>query len=140
MRCDFIVKQFFRFSTHNRFSLDIPYINSGCFITLHEQSLQLGYSLGLLSQPRVGVALSSRGFRRAGPSLWDSLPRRLRSADSYTLSSSPVWQLTFSLVQASLTPSNSSPEYQVVLTRFFSFFVFLHIHIQYNFLNISIQF
>jgi len=35
-------------------------------------------SLSLLSQPRVNIALASRGFRHAGlASFWNSLPRHL---------------------------------------------------------------
>ena len=41
-------------------------------------------SLNLLSQPRVNIALASRGFRHAGPSIWNSLPPHLRSIDTYT--------------------------------------------------------
>ena len=41
-------------------------------------------SLNLLTQPRVNTALASRGFRHAGPSIWNSLPPHLRSIDSYT--------------------------------------------------------
>jgi hypothetical protein len=41
-------------------------------------------SLNLLSQPRINISLASRGFRHAGPSLWNSLPPNLRSIDSYT--------------------------------------------------------
>jgi len=35
-------------------------------------------SLNLLSKPRIDIALASRGFRRAGPSLWNSFPHHLR--------------------------------------------------------------
>jgi len=41
-------------------------------------------SLNLLSQPRAKIALASRGFRHAGPSIWNSLPPHLRSFDTYT--------------------------------------------------------
>jgi len=34
-------------------------------------------SLNLLSQPRINIALASRGFRHAGPSLWNSLPHHV---------------------------------------------------------------
>jgi len=40
-------------------------------------------SLKLLSQPRINIALASRGFRQAGSSLWNSLSHHLRSIDSY---------------------------------------------------------
>jgi len=42
-------------------------------------------SLNHLSQPLINITLASRGFRHAGPSLWNSLPRHLRSNDSYTV-------------------------------------------------------
>jgi len=44
-------------------------------------------SLNLLSQPRINIALASRGFRHAvhGPSLWNSLPHNLRSTNSHTV-------------------------------------------------------
>jgi len=40
-------------------------------------------SLNLLAVPRVNIALASRGFRHAGPSIWNSLPPHLRSLDTY---------------------------------------------------------
>jgi len=42
-------------------------------------------SHNLLSQPRINITLASRGFRLAGPCLWNSLPHHLRSTDSYTV-------------------------------------------------------
>jgi len=42
-------------------------------------------SLNLLSLPHINIALVSRGFRLAGPSLWNSLTHHLRSTDSYTV-------------------------------------------------------
>jgi len=56
-----------------------------------------------ISSPNLNIALSSRGFRHAGPSLWNSLPHHLRSIDSYNVFKSNL-KLTFSLVQASLAP------------------------------------
>jgi len=60
-------------------------------------------SLNLLSQRRIIITLATRGFRHAGPSIWNSLPHHLRSTDSYTeFKSNPIQ----SLGQASLAPSN----------------------------------
>jgi len=42
-------------------------------------------SLNLLAQSRINITLASRGFRHADPSLWNSLPRHLKSTDSYTV-------------------------------------------------------
>jgi len=42
-------------------------------------------SLNLLSQSSINIALACRGFRHAGPSLWNSLPYHLRYIDSYTI-------------------------------------------------------
>jgi len=42
--------------------------------------------LNLLSSIHsINITLASRGFRHAGPSLWNSLPHHLRSTDSYTV-------------------------------------------------------
>jgi len=49
---------------------------------------------GSLSSPNNLVS-PSRGFRYAGPSLWNSLPHHLRSTDSYTVFKSNL-KLTFS--------------------------------------------
>jgi len=65
-------------------------------------------SLNLISQPRINITLASHGFQHAGPSLWNSLPHHLRSTDSYNVFKSNL-KLTFSLVQASLAPSNFYP-------------------------------
>jgi len=43
----------------------------------------------LLSQPRINIALASRGFQYAGPPL---LPHHLRPIDSYTVSKSNLKQ------------------------------------------------
>jgi len=42
-------------------------------------------SLNLLPQPRINIAFASRGFRHAGPSLWNSLHHHLRSIVSYAV-------------------------------------------------------
>jgi len=42
-------------------------------------------SLNVFSQPRINIALASRGFRHASPSLWNALPHHLISTDSYTV-------------------------------------------------------
>jgi len=42
-------------------------------------------SLNLLSQPRINITLTSRGFRHDGPTFWNSLPHHLRSTNSYTV-------------------------------------------------------
>ena len=57
-------------------------------------------SLSLLSQPHVNIALASRGFRHAGPSIWNS-------KSTFTLPSNPISKLTSSLQQAFLSPDNS---------------------------------
>ena len=62
-------------------------------------------SLNLLSVPRVNITLASRGFRHAGPSIWNSLPPHLRSIDT-SLPSNPISKLTFSLLKAFLAPNN----------------------------------
>jgi hypothetical protein len=40
--------------------------------------------LDLLSVPRCNTAFGSRGFRSAGPRLWNSLPHNIRTTDSYS--------------------------------------------------------
>jgi len=64
---------------------------------LYTPSRQLhSVSLNLLSQPRINITLASRGFRHAGPSLWNSLPHHLRSTDSYTVFKSNLKTQLFS--------------------------------------------
>ena len=53
-------------------------------------------SLNFLSQPRINITLASRGFRYAGPSLWNSLPPHLKSIDSYSTFKSNLKTLLFS--------------------------------------------
>ena len=56
-----------------------------------------------LSQPRVNIALASRGFRHADPSRWNSLSAYLRSIDSYIAFKSDLKTHLFSAA------SNSGP-------------------------------
>jgi len=52
--------------------------------SLYTPSRQLhSASLTLLTQRRINIALASRGFWHASPSLWKNLPHHLRSIDSY---------------------------------------------------------
>jgi len=63
-----------------------PQYSSSLLHPLYTPSRQLrSASLNLQSQPRINIALASRGFRHAGPSLWNSLPHHFRSTDSYTV-------------------------------------------------------
>jgi len=48
------------------------------------QDVSFDRSANLLSQPRVKIALASRGFRHAGPSIWNSLPPHLKYINTYT--------------------------------------------------------
>ena len=58
-------------------------------------------SLNLLSQPRTNTVLASRGFRSAGPSIWNSLPPHLRSIDSYSTFKSQLKTHLFSAASIS---------------------------------------
>ena len=40
--------------------------------------------LDLLAVPRSNTTLGSRGFRSAGPRIWNSLPQNIRTIDTYS--------------------------------------------------------
>jgi len=64
-------------------------------------------SLNLPSKSRINIALASRGFWHAGPSLLNSLPHHLRSTDSYTVFKSNLKTHFFSSASSSaLAPNN----------------------------------
>jgi len=66
-----------------------PQYLSSLLYVLPSRHLRLA-SPNLLSQPRINITLSSRGFWHASPSLWNNLPHHLRSIDSYNVFKSNV--------------------------------------------------
>jgi hypothetical protein len=58
----------------------------------------------LLSQPRVKTTFASRGFRSAGPRLWNSLPYDLKCLDTFSSFKSHLKTHLFSTAFSSLRP------------------------------------
>jgi len=79
-RIDYKLATIVRHSLHNACP---QYLSSLLHTYTPTRQLQSA-SLNLLSQPRAKIALTSRGFRHTGPSIWNSLPPHLRSIDTYT--------------------------------------------------------
>jgi len=98
-----IPKYFVGFSVFSVFQIPTS-ISVSFLLHPYTPSLHLhSTSLNLLSQPRINITLASCGFRHAGPF---EFPLIISDLPTFTLSSSPIKRLTFSLVQASLAPCN----------------------------------